>query len=129
MDGYKLFSSSVIGKGHIERNMPCQDYSLTHFDNGVYFAIVSDGCGRKKHSDLGSKIVCESLREKVCKDFDELYSSPIEDVKEMLNRSVAKAIVVFADENNIELDEMSSTYIFAAAKDEKYILSFPVGTC
>ena len=53
-----VVGASVIGRGHVESNMPCQD-SNTYADlgNGWGIAITSDGAGSAKHSHVGSKIV------------------------------------------------------------------------
>jgi len=53
-----IVGASVIGRGHIESNMPCQDSnSYVSLDNGWGIAITSDGAGSAKHSHVGSKIV------------------------------------------------------------------------
>ncbi|MBN9386293.1 MAG: protein phosphatase 2C domain-containing protein [Chitinophagaceae bacterium] len=52
-------SASVIGKAHITRNIPCQDYSkVQRFDN-FSIAVVSDGAGSSENSHIGSNKVCE----------------------------------------------------------------------
>lgn len=53
-----VVGASVIGRGHVESNIPCQD-SNTYADlgNGWGIAITSDGAGSAKHSHVGSKIV------------------------------------------------------------------------
>ena len=56
---WKIISASVIGQIHIEENLPCQDnfsYDVTD-DWGV--AIVSDGAGSYKNSQIGSKYISE----------------------------------------------------------------------
>jgi len=53
-----IVGASVIGRGHIESNMPCQDSnSYASLGNGWGIAITSDGAGSTKHSHVGSKIV------------------------------------------------------------------------
>lgn len=53
-----VVGASVIGRGHIESNMPCQDSnSYARLGNGWGIAITSDGAGSAKHSHVGSKIV------------------------------------------------------------------------
>ena len=53
-----IVGASVIGRGHIESNMPCQDSnSYVSLDNGWGIAITSDGAGSAKHSHVGAKIV------------------------------------------------------------------------
>lgn len=53
-----IVGASVIGKGHIESNMPCQDSHIyTDLGNGWGLAVVSDGAGSAKYSHIGSKAV------------------------------------------------------------------------
>jgi len=53
-----IVGASVIGRGHIESNIPCQDSnSYAKLGNGWGIAITSDGAGSAKHSHVGSKIV------------------------------------------------------------------------
>lgn len=53
-----IVGASVIGRGHVESNMPCQDSnSYASLGNGWGIAITSDGAGSAKHSHVGSKIV------------------------------------------------------------------------
>lgn len=57
-NGWIIVGASVIGRGHIESNMPCQDSnSYASLGNGWGIAITSDGAGSAKHSHVGSKIV------------------------------------------------------------------------
>lgn len=53
--------ASIIGKQHIEDNLPCQDsHKLELIDeNGWGIAVVSDGAGACKHADIGSQKVVE----------------------------------------------------------------------
>lgn len=57
-DEWIIVGASVIGRGHVESNMPCQDSnSYASLGNGWGIAITSDGAGSAKHSHVGSKIV------------------------------------------------------------------------
>lgn len=67
-DRIRIFTSqsnvlgiSYQGDSHIKANpvIPCQDcHSFTKVNDVWSIAIVSDGAGSKKHSDIGSKAVC-----------------------------------------------------------------------
>lgn len=60
---WKFIARSVVGKSHIERQMPCQDYSgyslLENKDIAV--GAVADGAGSAKHSELGAKVTVETV--------------------------------------------------------------------
>lgn len=55
MENWKYLFASVRGKGHIEENIPCQDYCAVFPHGGYTICIVSDGAGSCEHSDVGSK--------------------------------------------------------------------------
>jgi len=55
-----IVGNSVIGKGHIREGLPCQDnFDFCSLDEFWSIAIVSDGAGSRKYSDIGSKIATE----------------------------------------------------------------------
>ena len=53
--------SSVIGQGHIQTGLPCQDSSsVLESADGQWLAIaVSDGAGSAKHSELSSRFITD----------------------------------------------------------------------
>lgn len=54
-------TASVIGKSHIENDLPCQDASkVKRISRNCGVAIVADGAGSCRHSQLGSKILTEN---------------------------------------------------------------------
>lgn len=57
---WKILSCSIIGHGHVVNNMPNQDYFRTVSTKNFNCVVVSDGLGSKKHSDLGSRLVCHA---------------------------------------------------------------------
>lgn len=51
--------AAVIGKGHIQEGLPCQDYcDVNEYDN-FSIAVVADGAGSCANSQIGSKKVSE----------------------------------------------------------------------
>lgn len=53
-----IVGASVIGRGHVDSNMHCQDSNTyTKIGDGWGIAITSDGAGSEIHSHVGSKIV------------------------------------------------------------------------
>lgn len=59
-DSWIIVGASVIGRGHIDSNMPCQDSNAyADLGNGWGIAICSDGAGSAKYSHVGSKIVTQ----------------------------------------------------------------------
>lgn len=124
-----------IGKLHITRNMVCQDRTFYKEANGVKIIALADGAGSKSKSEIGASLVCE----KVC----ELFSSRFTDYllyfeEEKLSQAkhkkntyaLSKEIITYlvselkskALELNIAVEELSSTLLFFAIKDNHYIM-------
>lgn len=63
----KTFNITQQGERHIKKDLPCQDYSctkrMTHLDQEIIIAAVSDGVGSCEYSQIGSKIAVESFLE------------------------------------------------------------------
>lgn len=61
------FNITQQGENHIKKDMPCQDYSctkrMTHLDQEIIIAAVSDGVGSCEYSQIGSKVAAESFIE------------------------------------------------------------------
>ncbi len=58
--GLRIFSASVRGDGHIAENTPNQDAVLTRQWEHGWLAVISDGMGSRKRSDIGSQCVCRA---------------------------------------------------------------------
>ncbi|MEO8821747.1 MAG: PP2C family serine/threonine-protein phosphatase [Ginsengibacter sp.] len=59
MKDWKYLYAFVQGKGHIEDNIPCQDYCKVFQHKNYSICVVSDGAGSCEKSDLGSKKATE----------------------------------------------------------------------
>lgn len=116
-----IVGGSVIGKGHVSNNIPCQDahsYKLLDKDWGI--AIVSDGAGSCENSHLGSGLVVERSME--------LFENLVETKRLINNKKLPKeakwrewSLDIFkklrndmqlhADEIEVELKSLSCTII------------------
>ena len=115
---YKTIAKSVIGRKHIEKDLPCQDYSLSGNNNGVNFIMVSDGCGSKAHSEVGAQYLCEILFEKVSNEFDDIYQMDDEAAKEYINTFVKEKMISLAKEKGYaSVSDVLATYLFSATKE------------
>ncbi len=54
MKDWSYLYASVQGKGHIEENIPCQDYCNVFQHTSYSICVVSDGAGSCEKSDIGS---------------------------------------------------------------------------
>lgn len=69
MNKWTITDASIIGSGHTNTNMPCQDASSAMLsENGEWVAmVVSDGAGTAIHSDKSSSLVSASFVEALIK--------------------------------------------------------------
>jgi serine/threonine protein phosphatase PrpC len=58
---WKFWSSSVTGPLHLRNGQQNQDACITQRFRWGEVGVIADGLGSKKNSDIGSKIVCESV--------------------------------------------------------------------
>jgi len=49
-----------IGDTHLTAGKPCQDYAISSVNNNAAFAVVSDGCSKGGHTDIGSRLIALS---------------------------------------------------------------------
>lgn len=61
MQPYLQLNSHYIGKSHLDKEKPCEDYSLSYGDNSLSAAVISDGHGDGNcfRSAAGAKFACE----------------------------------------------------------------------
>lgn len=61
MKSWRAFSAEQIGPLHVKQNLPMQDSHLFKYYSWGFVAVVSDGLGSKKYSQIGSSSVCKSV--------------------------------------------------------------------
>jgi hypothetical protein len=76
INDWKYTYASVLGSSHKKLHTPCQDSSKCQviqdsYGEEVLIAVVSDGAGSAKFSDLGSSLACSLFVKEVTKYFAE----------------------------------------------------------
>jgi serine/threonine protein phosphatase PrpC len=70
---WKMVFASTTGTSHDRSAQPCQDYGVAQAlqtdHETVLVAACADGAGSAKHSELGSRLACESILRLVCDSF------------------------------------------------------------
>ena len=117
--GWVIVGASVKGNGHIQSDMPCQDNNKFElYENGWGIAVVSDGAGSAKHSDLGSKVVverCITHFKKLLEKESWIKNNILPTDAEWLQKSyytlktVRDEIEMVSNKNYIELKSLSAT--------------------
>ena len=92
-----LFGMSLQGRGHIDDNVPCQDYHMVEIldvERNIGIAVVSDGAGSAKKSAEGSQIVCESSIKYLKMAIEKLQWGDLNNLPdEMLWRKVIREVI------------------------------------
>ena len=125
---YKQMNVELIGKDHIQGNLPCQDKTFYMQHKGVRVIALADGAGSKKESHLGADIATKTVTKLLIDNFDEFFTS-LEDEptrKSNLGKIIIREILkglndLIAQNKAMSISEMSSTLLFIAMKDDKYI--------
>ena len=116
---WNIISASTTGSGHITNNIPCQDsYSFKLLDNNCGIAIIADGAGSCKNSDIGSKFVTDKgleLFEELVLEYNWNKSLPDNILwrEKAINttKNIADLLREFARDNDYEYKSLSSTFI------------------
>jgi hypothetical protein len=112
--GWKNAVASVSGTSHIRSGWACQDSYACEIvnskDNGeILIAIVSDGAGSAKYSEIGSRLICNIIKAEIMDFFNKGFY-----IKDISREIVAGWIVKFQEEVfNIARDNSVNTRDYA----------------
>lgn len=112
---WRVFGASVAGKAHIDKSLPCQD-AHAHLQVGSSLvAVVCDGAGSARHSELGAQFVATTLAQALA---DELgQGASIQDLHDgALAAAMAQvrgALEELADNHGAVLDDYATTVVGA----------------
>lgn len=79
--GFDSFCASVIGAGHVRKNIPCEDFGMKYETEGAKIFALGDGHGDANcfRSCKGSEFACRCAVQKMS-EFAQNISTPFEDV-------------------------------------------------
>lgn len=120
---WKFASCEVQGRGHIKNNVPCQDKTFLLEENGVCVIALSDGAGSARLSHFGAAAVTQMICKKLVQQFDDFFqSTDALNVKNDILESCEKTLKDEANKQQAEIDDLSCTLLFAAIKENKFLL-------
>ena len=120
---WKTIECAVQGRSHISTETPCQDKTFSYNEDGMDIIALADGAGSAKLSHFGAESVTEFACHEIADQFDEYYSQTnagyaaqqfMSGVNNILEQ---KALELECDKN-----DLASTLLLAAVKDDRYIL-------
>jgi serine/threonine protein phosphatase PrpC len=129
---------SKIGSSHIEKGLPCQDFSQVKYIRGANFAIaaVSDGAGSCENSDTGSRFLVVNAIRKISVRLvrNRFYADGNPGLDETLWRELAFGIFTelkaelgaMAEKEHLDFRSLSATLILAIS-DGSFVACANVG--
>ena len=134
LEKWKNAQTYVIGKYHINNNMPCQDRTAYLQKNGVKVIVLADGAGSQSNSHIGAEIVCNKICNLMVNNFVEylmyfeyqkvdpsLHKEKMNELSKLILSEVLVDLKNKALAMNVSIKELSSTLLFFATKDHHYI--------
>lgn len=116
---------SLSGRKHRDKGNPCEDASLTVYQNGVSVVCLSDGAGGSQytHADIGSKCVVQIICDLMVHHFDAFFFEIHESVvRSVLVAAVQSELAIKSQELSLMgMDTLSATMLFCAIKDTRMI--------
>ena len=112
------------GLRHEKDNIPCQDSTHALIIDGRFHAVaLADGAGSSSISQYGAEIVTKTICTDLHEHFSEYYSIDNGiDVKTRIISVLRTALQDFAISSEFELQDLASTLLAVAIKDDMYIL-------
>ena len=121
MKDYTAINAHHIGNMHIQKDLPCEDFSMSYEDDNMAIAVISDGHGDKNcfRSGKGAEIACQTSVE-LCRKFYETCESMVseygrdalENVLKGLEAEIVKnwkqAVLKDAEENPFTDEELEA---------------------
>ncbi len=123
MENTKIAAVSVIGLGHLKKNIACQDNNYKYQKNGVNILALSDGAGSKSHSYLGSKVLTRKICQYIAKYFDQMYEGNFIKTRNKLMDFLINELEEKKYSLGLEsIERFASTLLFVATKEDKFII-------
>jgi len=120
---WKLASAYVTGRGHLIKNAPCQDRTfelVSQHSTGTFYGLsLADGAGSYALSDIGAEIVTKEVLAYLKSNFSKL--SRVKNTSKKVIKKIEEKLAKEATIRGIEIKELSSTLLFVAIKNDRFI--------
>ena len=131
IEKWKQSSAYVVGRSHLSLNEVCQDRTYYASGEGVHVISLADGAGSKKKSQIGAEIVTKTICDFLIQEFDYIYmglekrgkeeKNYLENIKLLKKMIINLLLDKLRAYPDAQLNELSSTLLFFALKNNKYI--------
>lgn len=121
---WKIASSFIIGKGHVSNGTNCQDRTFKlvkkHRTGTFYGLSLADGAGSCLHSDIGAELTTNKILFFLKSKFSFLYNK--KNIDKYIIKFLEEELDNIAKDKNIGFKDLSSTLLFVAIKNDKFII-------
>lgn len=120
---WNLIHCAVQGRGHIKEKIPCQDKTHVLHENDTSICALADGAGSASLSHIGAEAVVQTICQILVEKFDSYFNeNDAERVRQALHRQVIDQLSQEASLHNCQLQDLASTLLFVAVKDDRYLI-------
>lgn len=120
---WNIIQCAVQGRSHISSETPCQDKTFSYSDSNTNIIALADGAGSARLSHFGAEAVTQFVCSEFSQQFDEYYvQNDAAYVARQLLSGITNTLEQVAQEHKCDTRDLSSTLLFAAVKDDSYIL-------
>ncbi len=122
-----LVAASATGRGHLQKNIVCQDKVDFCRKHDTFVLVLADGAGAEQNSHFGAEIAVKAACDYLAENFNSIYAD-IEGIeaRQKISKHVRDKLSELAVKGNIPFKSLASTLLAVAVCDERYII-FHVG--
>ena len=118
-NSFSCYKYLAQGKSHMKNNTPCQDYCDYFIGEDFSIIALSDGAGSCKFSQIGSKVLVDSIKEFLKNNYKNIMNKNEDEIKSSIISYLSKQIEQIALEKKIEEKELSATLLFVISYEDK----------
>ncbi len=120
---WRSSSCQVQGRGHIYKNIPCQDKTKMIFENDTNVIALADGAGFARLSHYGAACVVDSMTRLFANSFDEMFlEDDVKKVKLQIMEKLMSQLESKAKELDCRIEDLASTMLMVAVKNDRFIM-------
>ncbi|RTL02244.1 MAG: protein phosphatase 2C domain-containing protein [Proteobacteria bacterium] len=120
-NNWQIMYAASTGLKHSSINKNGQDRVYSLESNGVLVIALADGAGSYKYPEQGAELVCQVMCNELSSNFEDIYSTNLEDVINLLCNTIQTPLKRLSSEIGCDIYELSSTLLCVAIKDGRYI--------
>lgn len=121
MKTWKYASACVCGRSHKKTNIPCQDRVSGLIEKDIVVVSLADGAGSYLFPEIGAEVVANTVCNILKEDFNDLFRHDEDNTKNIILIKLQSYLACTAYVMNIDFNELSSTLLFVAVKDNQFI--------